>query len=449
MYLLKIIRTPGFGLPARIPALLFVTLLCSAMNSAAAEIDSAEHARIFERGLRRLLDEAQTANPSLRAAGRRTTAAAASADGKRGLSPPLVGVDFYQAPVRSFPNPVGGEVDYFLQQELPFPGKLSAMARAESKRAAMLGAEAKTVAADLTRDITTAYGNLYYSERKTELLRRNREALVRFEEIARTRYEVGLGAQVDVLRAQTELSSLVNDSIALAQERLALQATINALRNMPADSAIAAPPEIAPPLAALSFEAVKALALERRPELAAQKLSLAMREAEVTAAKKEAYPDFMVRGTYKQMRDAPDDWGVMVGLIVPMTPWSASRPIAARRASEALSAESSENLAGTRAAVESEVFEALSKVKSSQAQIAVIRGTILPQARQTVQSATAAYQTGKQDFLTLIEAERTLIGAELRYQTEVASLLAARAALERAAGLDIEDIEQSIQGGRR
>jgi outer membrane protein TolC len=323
------------------------------------------------------------------------------------------------------------EVDYFLQQMLPFPGKLSAMAGAEKKRAEMLAAESKSLSEEVMRSMKEAYFELYLVDRRMELLRENHVLLKNFEEIARKQYEVGMGKLSDVLRAQTELSTLCSDSIGLEQTRTSAQAMANALRNKPVDEQIAVIPEILPDFREYTYEKIAPLAENSRPELQSMKLATAMQQAEFVVAKKERYPDFMVRGAYKRMAEVPDAWEIMVGMTVPIAPWSLKKYSAGERSAGASMSQSTEEYNAMRLMIASQVLDALSKMQSNQAQVRILRGTIFPQAEQSLQATLAAYQTGKQDFMTLVDTERMLLDAKRDYHMAVMRLLAARAQLER------------------
>lgn len=422
-----------------------VLAFCFAMsNPAAAEIDSLQNRLAFDAQLQQLLREACSANPALKAAGAGAAAASATAAAAKSLDPPQVGVDFYQTPISSFPDPVKryDEIDYFLQQMVPFPGKLSARSEPERKRAEMLQADSAALAAEVARQAKEAFYELYLVDRRRDLLNENRDLLRFFEEVARKQYEVGTGKQSDILRAQTELSTVVKDSIELEQTGISDRAMVNALRAKPADSAIRPIPEIPPPFTNLTMERVGPLAEANRPELKSMTFALAMQQAGLAAAKKEYYPDFMVRGSYKQMRDAPDDWEFMVGITVPLAPWSAGKYSASTRNAKALESQAAYEFANRRNQVLSQVRDALARVQSSQAQIEIIRESIIPQARQTLQSTIAAYRTGKQDFLTLIDTRRMMLDAELEYHTAVTRLLESRAQLEQAVGVSLEEMEK-------
>jgi outer membrane protein TolC len=62
------------------------------------------------------------------------------------------------------------------------------------------------------------------------------------------------------------------------------------------------------------------------------------------------------------------------------------------------------------------------------------RETVVPKARANVEAAQADYVTGNIPFLTLIEAERNVIGLQDRYYEIVTDYFRRRAALERAVG---------------
>jgi outer membrane protein TolC len=290
---------------------------------------------------------------------------------------------------------------------------------------------------------------LYLVDRRKEILLEKRDLLKNFEEIARKQYEVGMGSQSDILRGQTEVSLVVKDSIELEQNRISAIAMLNALRNKPTGAAIPSLPEIRPPSIEFTIDKIMPLAETNRPELVSMKLNTVMQQAMLNAAKKEFYPDFMVRGTYKQMTDLPDDWALMVGLSIPVAPWSLNKTSAGARSSEALVSQSTQDYNAMRNMVASQVRDAVAKVESNQAQIQIIRQTIIPQATQTLQSVIAAYQTGKQDFLMLLDAQRMLLMAKLDYHMAVMNLLASQAQLERAVGLSMEEIGQSLSGGRQ
>jgi outer membrane protein, heavy metal efflux system len=428
---------------------------CSGMLLCAVSVfsqggDLISNRTIVDNQLTALVGEVLKNNPDIKAARYKTDAAAASAGYRKGLDPPQVNVEFYRSPVSAFPNPFKdqAEYDYSVQQMFPFPGKLSAMAGVEKNRAAMFGSDRAMLELDAVRDLKVYFFNLYSHYRSLQVNAETRDVVKTFVAAAQKQYEVGLGRQADILRAQTELSTLVNDEMVLQQEIRSLEAAINALRNRPVDTPVEAPAEVEPPADSLTFAQLAPLAESSRPELSSAKYGMAMQKSERAAASREFYPDFMVRGMYKQMIDSPDDWSLMLGLTLPVAPWSYGRYASLARQAEASENEAGEQYTARKNMVLAQVQDALVKVQSGRERVGLYRNTIIPQAVQTLQSVMAGYQTGRQDFLSLIDAERMLLGAKRDYHMAVASLLDGRAQLERAVGLSMSEIEHTIQGGR-
>jgi outer membrane protein TolC len=139
----------------------------------------------------------------------------------------------------------------------------------------------------------------------------------------------------------------------------------------------------------------------------------------------------------------------MIGATVPIAPWSLGKNSAGTTRGDANFKTSQGELDNTKNIVAAEVNDALLKVESSKDRLRLSRETTIPQAQQTLQSALAAYGTGKEEFLMLIDIERMLVTAKLDYHMAVMSLLDSRSQLERAVGIDIEEMGQSLQGGRQ
>jgi outer membrane protein, heavy metal efflux system len=406
---------------------------------------------IMKSQLNGLIDVAIKNNPGLKAAGNKIDAAKASVRYAKSLDPPLIAVEFYQAPVSSFPNPFKDqmEYDYSIQQMFPFPGKLGAMARSEQKRTEMFKADRQTQEQVVVRNVKALYFDLYLKNRQMEINHETRALVRQFVDIARKQYELGMGKQSDILRAQTELSSLGNDSIVLVQQRKSMEGMLNALCNKPVTAEIGFIPEIDPAMPDFDLSTLLAVAGKSRPELKSMQSGVEMQQAERSAAEKEYLPDFMVRGMFKQMTSAPDDWSLMVGATVPIAPWSLGKYSAGTTRGDANIKMAQGDLDNMKNMIASEVNDALLNVESSMDRMRLSKETTIPQAQQTLVSAMAAYKTGKEEFLMLIDIQRMLAMAKQEYHMAVMSLLDSQSQLERAVGVNIEELGQSIKGGRQ
>jgi outer membrane protein TolC len=89
----------------------------------------------------------------------------------------------------------------------------------------------------------------------------------------------------------------------------------------------------------------------------------------------------------------------------------------------------------------------LLKVQSGKEMLRISRSVLLPQSKQALESALAAYQGGKSDFLALLDAFRVNLMAKENSEMAMMRLLSSQAELEEAVGLDWEEIGRQTAAG--
>ncbi len=394
-----------------------------------------------------LIEEALKSNPSLQAMRFQTEAARTQIRQARAWEPPQVGIEFFETPIQSFPNPIknGMETDYFVQQMISIPGKISNMAKAAKSGAGMSEESYKALKRKIIRDLKLSYYELYLVQRKIAINAENQMLLRQFVDIAMKQYEVGMGKQVDIFRAQTELSRLVTDGLNLDQERKVAEAMINTILNRPANSPLGMVLDIIDTTATWNFDQVMPLALDSRPELKAMGYNVDMNKAELTLSKKEYVPDLMVRFMYKDMANTGDDfWALMGGVSVPLAFWSKGKFQGKVQENQLNVNRAEAEYTEMKNMILFEVQQALVKVESNKNIVMLYENTVVPQAEQTLQSTLAAYQTGTTEFLMLIDAYRMLLMAKLDYYMAVMNYMASQAQLEQAVGMDIKELSARI-----
>ncbi len=394
-----------------------------------------------------LVAEALRNNPQLRAARYQTRAAEARIDQVTSWNPPEIGFEFFRTPIQSFPNPAKNsmENDYFIQQMFPFPGKLSSKGMAAGNNAKMVGEGYRALERRVIQELKSAYYKLYLVQRKIEVNAENQDLMRRFVDIASRQYEVGLGKQPDILRAQTELSTLITDGLNLQSEKTVVESMLNTLLSRPANAAVGVVPEIEASIPNWTFEQLSPLARENRPEIRAMNFNVEMNKAELSGSQKEYFPDLMVRVMYKNMIMTTDDfWSAMVGISIPIAPWASGKVVSKVDENELNVRQAEEEFENMKNMTLFQVQDALVNVQTNQNVVRLYRTTVVPQAEQTLQSTVSAYQTGKTEFLMVIDAYRTLLRSRLDQYTAVMNFMASQAQLEQAVGLDLAEIETSV-----
>jgi outer membrane protein TolC len=102
-------------------------------------------------------------------------------------------------------------------------------------------------------------------------------------------------------------------------------------------------------------------------------------------------------------------WTVSATLSLPFTPWGLQRTGA--RIEEATIAvdRAKETLKNARNMVRSNINTLYVKAEALREQLSKYTSVIIPQSERALQASMIAYQTGKTDFLMLIDAYRTLV----------------------------------------
>jgi outer membrane protein TolC len=351
---------------------------------------------------------------------------------------PQVAVSFMDNPLASV-NPLNGmEREYSITQMIPFPGKNSAAESAAKANAAfaedLFGAEERAIITEVKKQ----YAMLYSAQRRIEVNAANQELLKQMIASVRSKYSVGLATQADVLRLEIEFSKLENQRATLEHDLRIPEAMLNTLRALPPTASIGRIPDILLSSFTLNKQDLAVRAIVQRKELSAMKNEVEMNKAEITMAQRERFPDLMIGGLYKERTGMPDSWELMLGISIPIAPWVSGK-IDGRIEEHEFKLQRSKSLVlDMELMVHFEVIDTWTKAKAHWEQAERYRTSIIPNAQQTLESLLSAYQTGKIDFLSLIDSFRMLQMYKMEYYMEVADYLMHRYDLERAVGADFE-----------
>jgi outer membrane protein TolC len=186
--------------------------------------------------------------------------------------------------------------------------------------------------------------------------------------------------------------------------------------------------------------------MDSRPELQSMRENINMNKADLSAAQLEYYPDIMFRVMYKDMRDTSDDyWSTMGAVNIPFAFWSRGKFKGKVDEKEQTLRKAEQDYRSMENMVLFQIQDALVNVSSNQNLVSLYKSTLIPQAEQTLQSTTSAYQTGNMDFFSLIDAYRMLLMAKLNYHMSAMKYMESQAELEQAVGLSMDEIARRYQ----
>lgn len=326
-----------------------------------------------------------------------------------------------------------------ISQEFPFPGKLALREQAALFEAQAESQNVTEVRQRLLSEVKTMWWTIFYLDRTLTLVENNHTLLQQFVQIARKKYEVGIGLQQDVLLAQLELSKLLDQQLMLNGSRRSAVASLNALLNQPANTALKLPETVG-----LSIPMVKAenllyqYAENSRAILESNRQTIGAAKSRLELAKKDYFPDFMVDVSYGARANTPtgmsrsDLLSVNVGVNVPIFAETKQAKAVEQKTSELMRDQYA--LQDEWNKVRSQITQAYSDYKRAKEQFMLYDTSILPQARQTVASMLAGYQVNKVDFLNLVRSQITLFEYEIQYWKALTEANQALAQLTVAVG---------------
>ena len=380
--------------------------------------------------LEALIQEALDRNPEIMAARERWEAAKAVPSQAESLPDPILAFA-YRGP------DIMREGRIRVQQEFPFPGKLSLRGEVASKIAARAGEIYSAVQLRVLAQLKEAYFSLHLVHESIDVVQKNIKILEQFEKTAQARYRVGKGIQQDIFRAQVELSRELERLTTLEQEKQTLRADVNRILNRPPSATLGIPEE--PQLTPLAYTSQHLVeqANENSPVIKAQRRGIETGESAVALARRGYYPDFFVRlGAMQSFRssDERDAFG-MLGIKVPLY-YATKQRFGVKQALSILQGARKDHNTATQD-VMFRVQDNIARVQRAARLVKLLKTAIIPQAALALESSMAGYAVGKVDFLTMLDNLLRLQRDELDMHRELVAHAIAIAKLEEAVGIPL------------
>lgn len=371
-------------------------------------------------------------NPTVRSARHAWRAALERYPQVSALDDPMLGVGVAPRSIGSSAVDDAPKLD--LSQKLPFPGKLRLRGEAALAEAEAASHDFAAVRLRLATMASLLFDDYYLAARSLEINAEHVMLLEEFKRIATTRYEAGEASQQDPIQAEVQLTHALHREVVFETTLGVAAEQLNALLHRPPRAALPPPPlrVAVPDDAPDAAEALVDRALAVEPELAAAAARIGAEESRLDLARREYLPDFTVTGSYNRLWQEEDlQPFVGIQLNVPLQ-------LGRRRAAVAEAEARLEEARSRRLAIEDDVRLAVQvgvdRLAEARHVERLFRDRLLPAARDQVEAARAGFETGRNSFLALIDAQRNLLDAELGREEALANLGRRRAELDRAMG---------------
>ncbi len=411
-------------------------------SSAQAETlaSGAEMRRVVS--LKDLLDMAWQKSPGLKVKKYEYEAARSKVFGAFLPMDPMIGIDVESQPdVFDYDGRVNNE--YMIQQTIPFPTKLFLKGTIASREADIAYQKYKEEARDTAWHIEQPYYELYLAKKTLEALEENQRLLEQLARAVQARYESGQAAQDDLLKIQIELSKNSIEVFNWKEKTHIQEAHFSHLLDEPLETKYVIVNDDARSVLSYSRPELDRMAVEKRPELKALEIGIQRAKDSRTLVLTEWLPDitFKYEGRQFKGEDSVSENDTFIGVTLPI--WSLFKGIGGTwkssedelKAAEAMYTE-------MRNEVLLALHQAYSKVKAARNALNVYEHSILPQAKLQVEVALASYEAGRVDFMSVIDAERTLRNTQIEYHKAVAEYEMGLSDLRLAVGDDLAPLSR-------
>jgi len=376
-------------------------------------------------------------NPELRAMSYEAEAAQQRLRGAGALPDPVLQMELRDIP---FSEPTlspanAGNTRYSLRQMFPLGDKRELRRGIAAADASAAEARRGATVAELRMRAKVAYGQYWYAGQAQAVTEQLRALMSDLEQVARARYGGGLAPQQDVIKAQTELTTMRSDLVMLGSERRQAAARLNGVLARPADAPLADPREMRPvPQRAFDFAELVKTVGARNPTLVLNAAQMTSAERSAQLMRASRIPDLGVGLAVIQQGTRLTDYEVMLEVNIP---WQTDVIRANVNEAQAMSEAAAARRDAVAAQLQSELGQNWAALDALREQGEIVRTTLLPQVELTMESALASYRTGRVDFATLLDAQRQmrrtrldLLKIELEQQMRLAEI-------ERIVGEDL------------
>ena len=337
-----------------------------------------------------------------------------------------------------FRSGVAGQKNVGVGVLVPFPNKL----RLQGK-IAQSDVQSAELSYQLQRQLVAAQTAEAYDSLLVALKHRadltDAETLARdFLKRTEARFNAGTAAKLDVIKATVEVAQASNQLLTNTLDVQNAGSALDRLLGRPIGVPVLPTDSLVVPDSLPSLDRLVAVGLEARPELASITAQRQGARAATALAKQFWLPDLTL--SVNRDYNLPDPALFSTGLAFPLPVffWQHTRgQIAESSFRERELAASERDL---RAAVTQDLRDSYATARIALQQAVFIRDQLLPSARAAYRAASASYTLGGSSALEVLDARRTLLGAESQYADALAAANISRYELERAVSVPLDTI---------
>ncbi|GJL77349.1 MAG: hypothetical protein NPINA01_03380 [Nitrospinaceae bacterium] len=333
-----------------------------------------------------------------------------------------------------------------IKQSYPFPGALSLKASIAEQEVRIAKEKYEIAIRDTVTQLKETFYEWVYLPEAIRITKEHLKLLTELEAVASVHFRTGKGGFNDIIKAQIKISKLKDDLINLEEQKGVVEAKLAWFFN------IGSPFPIEPPgsqaLNSIGLPALELIevAFKHQQELKLLIEEIRKSEMAIQLAEKKYYPDLTPGFSYFEDRKGSRVGTVKTGESFETTPdtqpelWFGENDAFIREARlnyQALLKKRDDQKEGLRFQVKKFFYE----LDQAERAVRLYEKSLLPLAQKALEVSVAEYKTGKTDFLSLLDAETTLLNFAIDYQRALKNHGQHKARLEQLVGKRLSQIE--------
>ncbi|MHB9069892.1 MAG: TolC family protein [Sedimentisphaerales bacterium] len=327
---------------------------------------------------------------------------------------------------------------YGIEQMFPWFGTLKLRGDVASAQSKAAYKEYEAARLKVFQQVKYAFYEYLYLKEAIDIAEENLQLLKNFEIIARTNYQTSMANHPDVIRAQIELAELENVLTSLQKLKTPTTVMLNASMNRPIALPLTWPQK--PAITSVGIEQSKLIefVIDNNPQIQGMSWEIEAARSNVQLAKKRFYPNIGVGFEYVDRAEVGErgrtPLSLMFSVNIPL--WQDNYKAAKRQAEANLSKSVQQKISFQNITI-SQTMQVLYDYQDAQRKFKLYSDVLIPKAQELLLASESAYKSGKVDFLSLIDAQRTLLKYQLDYNRALADSQQKLAELEMLAGTEL------------
>ena len=410
-------------------------LLVAAISLGCAAAQDMKHDLMLED----LINQAREHNPEILAAQKKYEAARQRPTQEGSLPDPT-----FSPTWNSNGNPLPGaglgrdatsNIGFSITQEIPYPGKQRLRADVARKDADVRQAEYDAVERNVIARLGQAFLRLHHYYDARDVLERSRTVLQSLLSTTEARYAAGKAAQQDVFKAQLQITLLDARITQLDRERHIREAEINSLIDLPSNAPLPKPQDVHLGPLPETLVDLQTIARERAPERMRDQKMAERAQTALHLARKDYYPDYALTGGYYNMAGLPGFYSFRADIRIPLYFRSKQRAEVTEQSIAVAQAKHAYQATGL--ALDARIADDYAQADAAYQLVETYREKVLPQARLTVESSLASYETGGVDFLSVLNNQMAALDYEMELHEQMLNYHLAVVRLEEVTGMNL------------